>query len=123
MKLSRRSLARLILGAPVAAAVMAAPLQTLFGIRSAAAAEQAAEKAKPEPPPEPEPTPLARFLAREDEGAGAESVTEGVHADSSLSLGSLGAGRLLRVASISLELFECCHIVILTNKAKIEVGP
>jgi|SRR5882672_11121327 len=67
MKLSRRSLARLILGAPVAAAVTAAPLQTLFGIRSAAAAEQAVEKAKPEPPPEPEPTPLARFLAREDE--------------------------------------------------------
>ncbi len=62
-------------------------------------------------------------LARQHDGAGAKSVTEGVHADSGLSLGSLGASRLLRVTSISLELFECGHIVILTNKAKLGAGP
>ena len=68
---------------------------------------------------------LIEFLtifARQHDGAGAKAMSEGVHANSSLSLGCLGAGRLLRVASISLELFECCHIVILTNKAKL-AGP
>src|SRR5438045_5868534 len=57
-------------------------------------------------------------FARQHDGAGAKSVTEGVHADSSFSLGCLGAGRFLGVASVGLELLECCHIVILTNKAK-----
>jgi hypothetical protein len=64
---------------------------------------------------------LSEFLgvfARQHDGAGAKSVTEGVHANSSLSLGCLGASRFLGVASIGLELFDCCHIVILTNKAK-----
>jgi hypothetical protein len=70
---------------------------------------------------------LSEFLAvfaRQHDGAGAKSVTEGVHADSSLSLGSFGAGRLLGVASIRFELLESCHIVILilTNKAKLRTG-
>src|SRR6202163_4714401 len=62
------------------------------------------------------------IFARQHDGAGAESVTEGVHADSSFTLGGLGASRFLRVASIGLELFECCHRVILTNKAKFGRG-
>ena len=57
---------------------------------------------------------LIEFLAvfsGEDDGTGAKTVTEGVHADGSLSLGSLGAGGLERVATIGLDLLECCHIV------------
>jgi hypothetical protein len=55
-------------------------------------------------------------------GAGAETVTEGVHADSRFALGGLGASRFLSVATVGLELFECCHRVILTNKAKLGLG-
>ena len=69
---------------------------------------------------------LIEFLAifaRQHDGAGAKSVTEGVHADSSLTLGSFGASRLLRVASISLELFECRHIVSLRTKPNLELQP
>src|SRR5579859_6476000 len=62
---------------------------------------------------------LGGVFARQQDGAGAETVTEGVHAARSLTLGSLGAGRFLRVASIGLELFECCHSLILTNRAKL----
>jgi hypothetical protein len=65
---------------------------------------------------------VIEFLAiftRQHDGAGAKSVTEGVHANSSLSIGGLGASRFLRVAPIGLELFECCHRVFLTNKAKL----
>ena len=65
MKLSRRSLTRLIVGAPVAAAAAAiVPAGALFGARAAVAAE-------PEPQPQatpeaPEETPLGRFLARQE---------------------------------------------------------
>src|SRR5438045_7003926 len=55
-------------------------------------------------------------LARQHDGAGAKSVTEGVHADSSLTLGSFGASRFLRVAPVGLELFECRHRVSLPTK-------
>src|SRR5580704_1024302 len=49
----------------------------------------------------------------------AKSVTEGVHADNSFSLGGFGASRFLGVASVGLELLECCHRVFLTNKANL----
>jgi hypothetical protein len=55
---------------------------------------------------------LIEFLtvfARQHNGAGAKSVTEGVHADSRLSFGGLGASRVLRIATIGLELLDCCH--------------
>src|SRR5579859_6880814 len=64
---------------------------------------------------------LGGVFARQHDGAGAETVTEGVHAARSFTLGSLGASRFLRVASIGLELFERCHRAILTNRAKIGV--
>src|SRR5881397_1663671 len=62
MMLTRRSLARFVLGAPVAAAASVASLTALFGSRPAAAAQAAGDQ----PPGEPEPTPLARFLARQE---------------------------------------------------------
>src|SRR5262245_66424652 len=67
MKLSRRTMARAVLGAPlVLAAASAARLESLFGIAAARAAGQAEE-----PPPaaaEPEEPPVARFLAKQGEG-------------------------------------------------------
>jgi hypothetical protein len=62
------------------------------------------------------------IFARQHDGAGAESVTEGIHADSRFALGGFGASRFLRVSTIGLELFERCHSVFLTNKAKLSTG-
>jgi hypothetical protein len=62
MTLTRRSLARFVLGAPVAAAASVTSLAALFGQRPAAAAQAADDQ----PPTEPEPTPLARFLAKQE---------------------------------------------------------
>jgi hypothetical protein len=68
MQVTRRTIARLIAGAPVAAAAL--PVGSLLGARPAAAAEAAAEaSATPAPPEE---TPLGRFLAREDESLSAD---------------------------------------------------
>ena len=71
MKLSRRTMARAVVGAPlVLAAASAAGLESLFGIGAARAAGQAEE---PKPPqPEPDEPPVARFLARQEEGLSAE---------------------------------------------------
>jgi hypothetical protein len=44
------------------------------------------------------------ILAREHNGAGAKAVLEGVHADCRFSFGSFGAGRLLSVPAIRLDL-------------------
>ncbi len=63
MKLTRRRMTGLVLGAPVAAVVTALPLATFLGTRTAAAANQAAGA----PPPDPSPTPLAKFLAKQDD--------------------------------------------------------
>jgi hypothetical protein len=63
MRLSRRRLARLALGAPLAAA--AAPLGRLEGLLAPPAAAQEAAS-------DPEPTPLARFLARQEDGLTSE---------------------------------------------------
>jgi len=60
---TRRSVGRLILGAPVAAA-----LGTLVGAGTARAQGQE----PPPPPAEADPTPLAKFLAKEDGLSGAE---------------------------------------------------
>lgn len=73
MKVSRRSITRWILGAPVAAAAASALPAALLGAPSALAgqAAPAAEPApadRPVPPSEPEETPLARFLAKNQEG-------------------------------------------------------
>ncbi len=72
MRLSRRSMTRWLVGAPVAAAAATAlPVGALLGARPAAA-EEAASEPKPAPKPEgtpgePEETPLGRFLARQEE--------------------------------------------------------
>jgi len=66
MKLSRRTVARTVAGAPLLlAAASVARLESLLGIGSARAADQAAPQ--PSPTPEPEETALARFLAKQDE--------------------------------------------------------
>jgi len=67
MKVSRRSINRLIFGAPVAAAAAAVVPAALVGIRPAAAqaaAQTPAEEAKPATAPEP--SPLARFLSKQE---------------------------------------------------------
>ena len=67
MKLSRRTMARAVVGAPlVLAAASAAGLESLFGIGAARAAGQAEEPKAPQP--EPDEPPEARFLARQEEG-------------------------------------------------------
>ena len=63
MQVSRRSIARLIAGVPVAAAAL--PVGSLLGLRPARAADAAAQPAATPAPLEE--TPLGRFLAREDE--------------------------------------------------------
>ena len=50
------------------------------------------------------------FLGRQHDGAGAKSVTEGVELGNCFSLGSFGAGRLLCVEAIGLDLFDGSHI-------------
>ena len=67
MKLSRRTMARAVVGAPlVLAAASAAGLESLFGIGAARAAGQAGEPQAP--PPEPDEPPVARFLAKRGPG-------------------------------------------------------
>ena len=66
MKLSRRTVARAVFGAPLMlAAASIARVESLLGIAAARAADQAAPQ--PSPTPEPEETPLARFLAKQEE--------------------------------------------------------
>src|SRR5712671_5600335 len=63
---------------------------------------------------------LIEFLAAfagQDDGMGAKAVTERVHADSRLSLGSPGAGGFERVAAIGVDLLDGCHMVFWTSKA------
>ncbi|HEU4401399.1 MAG TPA: hypothetical protein VFT43_04785 [Candidatus Polarisedimenticolia bacterium] len=76
MKITRRSMARLIVGAPVAAAAAAVlPAGALLGARPAAAGEEPATgEATPEGAAthEPEETPLGRFLAKQEEGLTSE---------------------------------------------------
>ena len=50
------------------------------------------------------------FLGRQHDGAGAKSVTEGVELGNCFSLGSFGAGRLLCVEAIGLDLFDGSHM-------------
>ena len=68
MKLSRRAVARAVVGAPVALlAASVAGLESLLGWKEA----RAAQAAQPGPSPTPEEAPdssLGRFLAREEEG-------------------------------------------------------
>jgi hypothetical protein len=60
MKISRRVVGRMILGAPL---VMGA---TLAGSLGGARADE--PEVTPAPAPAPEPTPLAKFLARQEDG-------------------------------------------------------
>ncbi len=67
-KISRRSIARLFVGAPAAAFLASAAQMTgLLGLRPTAAG-QGTPPPEPEgtPSPEPEETPLAKFLARQE---------------------------------------------------------
>jgi len=48
-------------------------------------------------------------FAGQDDAAGAQAVTQGVQADGGLSLGSSGASREERVATVGLDLLGCCH--------------
>ena len=57
------------------------------------------------------PEEFLTVFAGEDDGAGAQAMTEGVQADNCFSLGCSGAGRHLSVAPIGLDLLECCHNV------------
>ncbi|HKB08161.1 MAG TPA: hypothetical protein VKF61_07790 [Candidatus Polarisedimenticolia bacterium] len=69
MKLSRRAVARAVVGAPVA--LLTAPmagLQSLLGWKETRAAEAAQEEPSPTPEQEPQDSALGRFLAREEEG-------------------------------------------------------
>ena len=71
MKLSRRTVARAVLGAPLMlAAASIARVESLLGIAAAGAADQAAPE--PSPTPEPEETALARFLAKQDDDLSSE---------------------------------------------------
>ena len=70
MTISRRTMSRWLLGAPVLAAA-AAKTVDLFGRVSAAE-----EPAAGEPKSEPEPTPLAKFLARQESGLSSAEKAE-----------------------------------------------
>jgi len=59
MKMTRRSVGRLLIAVPLAAA--AVPVAGLLGGSAARAADEA-------PTPEPAPTPLAKFLAKQEAG-------------------------------------------------------
>jgi len=66
-------------------------------------------------------TKLQEFLGvfgRQHDGARAESVTEGVEPDCRFSLRGSGAGRLLRVAPISLYLSLGCHLSFLNEQSR-----
>ena len=70
MKLTRRTVAGAVVGAPVWLSVISAGrLGSLLGIREARADQEAPA---PTPAPPPEDTPLGRFLAREEEGLTSE---------------------------------------------------
>ena len=65
MKISRRVVGRMILGAPLLAAGA--------GLAGSLTGEARAAEPAPEPEPEVEPTPLAKFIAKQEEGlSGAE---------------------------------------------------
>lgn len=65
MKISRRVVGRMILGAPWLAAGA--------GLAGSLTGEARAAEPEPEPEPEVEPTPLAKFIAKQEEGlSGAE---------------------------------------------------
>mgnify|MGYP001616540754 CR=1 FL=1 len=69
MKLSRRSMARVLLGVPVAAAAAAmAGAGSWLGLRPA----RAAEDERSASPAAPDDSPLGRFLARQEEGLTSE---------------------------------------------------
>ena len=61
-KWTRRSVGRLMLGAPLAAA-SAGAIGSLLGKAARAANQEPAS-----PPPDPDPTPLAKFLAKQEKG-------------------------------------------------------
>ncbi|HET8945574.1 MAG TPA: hypothetical protein VFQ07_01210 [Candidatus Polarisedimenticolia bacterium] len=63
MKISRRVVGRMILGAPVA---FGATLAGALG--RVARADEPQKPAEAGSPPEPEPTPLAKFLAKQEDG-------------------------------------------------------
>ena len=65
MKISRRVVGRMILGAPLLA--VGGSLAGALG-QGARADEPEVKPAAAEPPPEPEPTPLAKFLAKQEDG-------------------------------------------------------
>jgi hypothetical protein len=67
MKISRRSIARLVLGAPVAASLASAAQVAGFFAPRRAAAEEVTQ-----PSPQPEEPPLAKFLARQEADLTAE---------------------------------------------------
>ncbi len=72
MRVSRRTLARFFLGAPIAAAAASlSRVGGLLGVRPAAAAEEA-----PAAPGEAGPSPLARFLAKQEEDLTSEERRE-----------------------------------------------
>jgi hypothetical protein len=64
MKISRRVVGRMILGAPV---ILGATLAGSLG-GGVRADEPQVKPVDAGPPPEPEPTPLAKFLAKQEEG-------------------------------------------------------
>ncbi len=69
MKLSRRNVTRILVGAPVAAAAALMPLRSLFGAAEARVEQPPAPQGTPAAqatPAAPEETPLARFLARQE---------------------------------------------------------
>ena len=69
MKLSRRTIARAVVGAPLVLAAASAAGLSVFGIGAA----RAGQDQEPKPPqPEPGEPPVARFLARQEEGLSAE---------------------------------------------------
>ncbi len=70
MKITRRMVNRIVLGAPIAGALAGAG--ALFGVRTAAAQEATATPAPdasgaPDAAAEPEEPPIARFLAKQDD--------------------------------------------------------
>jgi hypothetical protein len=70
MTISRRTMSRWLLGAPLLAAA-AAKTVDLFG-RVSAAEEPAADQSKAEP----DPTPLAKFLAKQESGLSSDEKAE-----------------------------------------------
>jgi hypothetical protein len=69
MTISRRTMSRWLLGAPLLAAAAARTVD-LFGRVSAA------EEPVADPPKEPDPTPLAKFLAKQESGLSSDEKAE-----------------------------------------------